>query len=72
MLDKSGLPCDYLTVLQLDKYKANANQYSISIKDNAELLDELFNAFVYTLESMVSINTVKEIKVSDFKFRSIK
>ena len=72
MLDKAGLPCDYLTVLQLDKYKANANQYSISIKDNAELLDELFNAFVYTLESMVSINTVKEIKVSDFKFRSIK
>ena len=70
MLDKAGLPCDYLTVLQLDKYKANANQYSISIKDNAGLLDELFNAFVYTLESMVSINTVKEIKVSDFKFRS--
>ena len=72
MLDKAGLQCDYLTVLQLDKYKANANQYSIPIKDNAELLDELFSAFVYTLESMVSINTVKEIKVSDFKFRSIK
>lgn len=70
MLDKIGLQCDYLTVLQLDKYKVQATQYSISVKNNQELLNQLFNAFIYTLESLVAVDTAREIKVSDFKFRS--
>lgn len=66
LLSKIGIHIDKLTVLQLNKYESKYKQYTIDIKENEELVDNLFNGFINTLNSFNSIKLLREIKSSEF------
>jgi ATP-dependent exoDNAse (exonuclease V) beta subunit len=66
LLSKIGVNADKLTVLQLNKYESKYKQYTIDIKLNEGLVDNLFNGFINTLNSFNSINLLREIKPSEF------
>ena len=57
---------DKLTVLQLNKYDVKYKQYTIDIKSNIDLVDNLFTGFINTLDSLNIINELRQLKVSDF------
>lgn len=66
LLEEIGIHVDKLTVLQLNKYESKYKQYTIDIKENEELVDNLFNGFINTLNSFNSIKVLREIKSSEF------
>ena len=66
LLSKIGINVDKLTVLQLNKYDVKYKQYTIDIKSNIDLVDNLFAGFINTLDSLNIINELRQLKVSDF------
>lgn len=66
LLEEIGIHVDKLTVLQLNKYESKYKQYTIDIKQNEELVESMFEAFLDTLNSFNSIRVFREIKISDF------
>ena len=66
LLSKIGINVDKLTVLQLNKYDVKYKQYTIDIKSNIDLVDNLFTGFINTLGSLNIINELRQLKVSDF------
>ena len=66
LLEEIGINVDKLTVLQLNKFESKYTQYTIDIKQNEELVEALFNAFIETLNSFYYINLFRDMKTSDF------
>lgn len=56
---------DYLCILQLDKYKMQFKEHYLDISIHKDILDLLFNSFINTYNSYISIIKSREIFKSE-------